>query len=130
MLVAKVGTLHEMATRTFSRSNGTYRRPTADPKSSPNFRLLRSVNPDSIVGCRRPLVVAFWVALVRAYTCINNHPATVQRQLITKNIRVTMSRLIIRTQRTTIEDEEALCRGVANDRIARIRKDVHFRSAL
>ena len=82
-------------------------RPAAHAKARPDFGLLLFIHPNGIVRGRGPLVGSLRPGLVGADAGVNHYALTTERKFVTQHVAVSVARLIIRPERTAIEDEPA-----------------------
>jgi hypothetical protein len=96
--------LYELTSRQFTVSDGTHRWAASDPEACPYLCLLDLVDAYCVMGGGRSLVVTFRALFIRAGSRIYDDTFAVKGQLITKNITMAVSWLVIWPKWATVED--------------------------
>src|SRR3954447_2597305 len=122
-LVARVLSPHEVTTWHFPLCETADLRASANPEASPDFCLVQAIDSNRIMTCGRALVLTLWTGLVGTYPGINNYSLAMQRQFVRKDIRVSVTRLIIWPQWSAVEDQKAPRIAIPDSRISRVRQD-------
>src|SRR5205807_5941433 len=117
---------HKTHSGGFTRVDSADTGPAPHAKARPDFSLIFSIDANRVVRCCGTLITSLGARLVSTHAGVNHHPLSMEGKLVTQNVAVTVARLIVRSQGTTVEDQRATGLEAANHTVSTIREHLYL----
>src|SRR5438270_13679773 len=96
---------HKTHSSGFTRVDSADTGPASHAKARPDFSLVFSIDANRVVRCCGSLIASLGARLVSTHAGVIHHALAVQRRFVTEAIGMPVAGLVVRPQRSAIENQ-------------------------